>query len=117
MKEFLCEICEKSYKSKTALKQHYKQNHYSGQKVYKCNICTKEFHVQEKVAFHIRTVHEGKHYKCESCGKSFSQAINLKNHIHTVHEGTKDFVCNKCDKSYTTAYWLKQHLKKHNPEQ
>ena len=75
IKKFKCDICEKLFKTKNILKNHFNQHHNNSGKVYYCDVCTKSFQTQRALVLHKKSLHEGKHYNCESCGKSFSQAV------------------------------------------
>ena len=69
-----CEICDKDFKTKSGLQNHFSTIHCE-QKENKCNICHKLFHFPCKLASHIKSVHENKkNHNCDSCGKSFSSA-------------------------------------------
>ena len=110
MKESKRDICEKVYKTRSILKNHYNCHHntttvkhmHIGQKDCKCQACGKSYSQPGNLKRHMHTIHEGhKHHKCESCGKSFSRTVNLKRHIsivHETHEGHKDHKCEYCGK-------------------
>ena len=72
--EHKCVICEKVYKTKVNLKNHYNQHHNNSGKLFFCNICTKSFQTERNLEFHNRSSHGGirGNYSCQSCGKSFS---------------------------------------------
>ena len=65
-----CEICDKVFKSKYSLVNHFNITH-NLEKEYAYNICRKVFNIQSKLTLHVKIVHEKKkNYKCNSCGKS-----------------------------------------------
>ena len=91
MKEFKCEICEKVYKTKKYLGNHYNYHHNNSGNVHNCNVCTKSFQSKKTLLMHIKSVHGRKRHECKSCGTLCSRAADLKKHIYTVHEGHKDY--------------------------
>ena len=66
-----CEICEKEFKSKNSLKNHFNIVHKLLEK-HQCNICQKVFSILSQLTKHVKFVHENKkNHKCDSCGKAF----------------------------------------------
>ena len=59
MEKSLCEICEKVFKTRANLKNHYNHSHNNNGKTYCCNVCTKSFQTQNKLGVHIKAVHGG----------------------------------------------------------
>ena len=53
---------------------------------YMCNSCNKSFKTNSILKQHIESVHEGKIFKCSICLSNFTQKVNLKKHIESVHE-------------------------------
>ena len=107
-----CEICDKEYKSKQGLGNHFKNVHnFNLIKEHQCNICQSGFDFQSQLTLHMKIAHgKENHPKCDSCGKKFSRADNLKTHINLVHNGQKDYKCDSCGKSLSTAQYLKIHI-------
>ena len=107
-----CEICDKEYKSKQGLGNHFKNVHnFNLIKEHQCNICQSGFDFQSQLTLHMKIAHGNKkHHKCDSCGKSFSQAGNLRGHIKSIHEGQKDYKCDTCGKLFNTSSNLKWHI-------
>ena len=94
-KDFLCELCDKSYTQKHHLKRHVEVTH-DKIKNFECETCYKIFATKDGLKRHISIIHDDmikgpkmKVFKCESCEKSFSQKSHLKVHVTTVHEKTK----------------------------
>ena len=103
-----------------------------------CGFCSKDFFQNQKLVYHVATVHEGKKpfkcdivinetvhereatkkpsskrkkgdFMCEMCKDTFALKQGLKRHITNVHEKRKPFKCDSCD--YTCS--LKQSLERH----
>ena len=76
-----CEICDKEFKTKNGLKNHFNITH-DLQKEHLCNICQKAFNILNQLTTHMKVVHSKNkaYHKCESCGKALSDSGKLKRH-------------------------------------
>ena len=84
----------------------------SGQKIFRCKKCDKEFAFSSRLKRHL-LVHTGaRPFECEICYRRFTQAVDLKRHL-LRHSGQKPHVCQFCGKQYTRADRLKVHLTTH----
>ncbi len=73
---FLCEVCDRSFKTSTHRKTHIERDHMKIRK-YKCEFCDKGFYAQHDLGTHLR-VHTGERpYGCDHCPKKF---------IHSSHK-------------------------------
>ncbi|XP_031561222.1 zinc finger protein 768-like isoform X2 [Actinia tenebrosa] len=85
----------------------------SGQKVFKCKKCEKEFSFSSRLKRHL-LVHTGaRPFECPICLRRFTQAVDLKRHM-LRHSGQKPHVCHYCGKQYTRGDRLKVHLLSHS---
>ena len=93
-----CEICDKEYKSKQGLGNHFKNVHnFNLIKEHQCNICQSGFDLQSQLTWHMKIAHENKkQHKCDSCNKCFSIIGSLKIYINSVHNVEKDHHCDTC---------------------
>ena len=76
-----CEICDKEFKTKNGLKNHFNITH-DLQKEHLCNICQKAFNILNQLTTHMKVVHSKNkaYHKCESWGKALSDSGKLKRH-------------------------------------
>ena len=97
VKNFKCDICEKSFSFRSRLKNHETFVHSEVSKS-KCHICGKYF---KKIDPHIKKVHSGRKvvHNCDICEKSFGCPYSLKTHFQTAHEKHDRLQCDYCDKS------------------
>ena len=72
-----CPRCEKTFKGKTGLSQHY-QGH-TGKFSYWCEMCEKGFVVKGHYSDHMAK-HEGKTFPCNYCEKRFQTNNSLMKH-------------------------------------
>jgi len=78
----------------------------SGQKIFKCKKCEKEFSFSSRLKRHL-LVHTGaRPFECPICLRRFTQAVDLKRHM-LRHSGQKPHVCQYCGKQYTRGDRLK----------
>ena len=82
-KPLTCQICSKSFASKSSLKRHGKI--HTGEKAYQCEICFKSFRNNYNLKEH-RLIHTGeKPHKCATCSRPFARHSDLKKHFKTFH--------------------------------
>ena len=57
-------------------------------KVFRCEICGKTYTTKTILTQHIGVIHEGnKPFKCDICDYRSSQKGHIKSHVASVHEG------------------------------
>ncbi|KAI3656798.1 hypothetical protein MP638_004175 [Amoeboaphelidium occidentale] len=88
-KEFKCKVegCEKSYKSYSALREHFRVTHLWDEKKREST------------------------FGCEVCGKVFANKSNLRTHVNNVHEKAYKHFCDLCTKPFATKASLLRHQK------
>ena len=75
-KQFLCENCQKTFKSIKSLKGHVKI--HTAEKPFECLSCQKRFARKNDLERHIR-IHTGEEpFECKECGKKFKLKGDLK---------------------------------------
>ncbi|XP_044727323.1 zinc finger protein 883-like isoform X2 [Chrysoperla carnea] len=85
---YVCEHCDKTYKTAESLKEHISHVHFDVRK-YQCSFCSQAFHKRRTLVNHERRHTGEKPHKCEVCGKGFAQNTALK--IHTkIHTNSKE---------------------------
>ena len=84
--KFLCELCEKSYMSKTALKYHIDVSHATERQKEVCPTCNLGFGHKISLARHMKIHAETPElHKCKHCDKDFYRKDKLKKHLRIVH--------------------------------
>ena len=82
-KEFVCDICSRSYCYKIGLIRHQEEKHGEGFCCEHCGkICTSQLNLQR----HIQTIHQGKRYLCPICNDPFTTKSNWKRHCKNKHQ-------------------------------
>ena len=81
-RKFKCDICpdERYFKTKSQLSIHMK---YHYEPSYQCEVCQKSFHSKTNLDRHIRTENGEKPYECSTSDKRFATQQNLKNYQAT----------------------------------
>ena len=98
-KQFNCDFCEKSFKTKKTNNIHTVSVH-EGMKPFQCKSCDYKSSQKGGLYQHIASVHEAKNpFQCQFCDKYFTAKQKLVIHIASVHEGKKPFKCETYDYS------------------
>ncbi|CAK1541606.1 unnamed protein product [Leptosia nina] len=105
--KYLCSKCGKSFFTNNGLNQHL-ISHKDPQ--FKCGFCNKTYKTRQSLKEHFRLAHSSNRYQfvCVTCGKRFTVKSTLMKHAKT-HDGQKQFACTLCPKTYTRASYLRVH--------
>ncbi|KDR07246.1 hypothetical protein L798_03376 [Zootermopsis nevadensis] len=109
-KPFKCEVCTKSFTLRGVLVAHMRI--HNADKPFKCEFCNKRFGRLDNLVPHISTHTGEKAYKCEVCPKSFARKGHLMVH-NRIHTGYRPYKCDYCCKSYTVRRDLDAHVRTH----
>ncbi|KAJ6633299.1 Zinc finger and BTB domain-containing protein 41 [Pseudolycoriella hygida] len=106
--EFVCNVCNKSFKSRQSVNAHIQR--HIGQKLL-CNICGKYLSNRNNLTKHYKTVHlKEKRYQCPQCQKRYDSGYRLRIHQNS-HEGIRLFGCPLCPQRFITSSALSRHKK------
>lgn len=83
------------------------------QKTQLCSVCGKEMNIKN-METHMRSHTGQKPFRCEICTAAFAQKNNLNNHMR-LHTGQKPFRCEPCQKSFHSKNALNSHKRRHKP--
>ncbi|XP_066432652.1 transcription factor E4F1 isoform X2 [Eleutherodactylus coqui] len=79
---FVCQTCEKTFKSCTILKAHMLT--HSTKKDFECKMCGDSFRTKGSLIRHIRRHTDERPYSCSKCGKSFRESGALSRHMRSL---------------------------------
>ncbi|CAL8142276.1 unnamed protein product [Orchesella dallaii] len=118
-KQYMCELCPKSFYSQTTLDSHRGSEHHTelGLTPYQCQFCKKILGTKRNLDNHVRSQHTKETtHKCPHCPRGFMFKGTLSNHINAVHEKAKLFMCPYCPNMYPLRQYLNQHMRMHTGE-
>jgi uncharacterized Zn-finger protein len=113
--QFLCELCQKTFKWASHLKRHIETHLPTN--TFKCEVCEKVYRTEHDLSRprHKSKVHEKPKPKClksKDCGKMFRTKQELEHHL-SVHTGEKPFPCHLCGTSFLQRSGRNSHLLSH----
>ncbi|XP_074654748.1 uncharacterized protein LOC141908550 [Tubulanus polymorphus] len=97
---FQCNLCKKTFKTKTASKRHTKV--HLEHKPFNCEYCDLTFTRNDLLMKHKRTHTGERPFACDECGKTFLRKCHLSDHL-AKHAN----ICEKCGCSYDQCKHMK----------
>lgn len=107
-KEFLCNLCEKSFTMEKLLTRHVVRCHSERL----CPICGASFGGVRKLNFHVKKEHGQSLHDCPLCKERFASVEDVHSHTNSAHS-VSAYACTTpfCCKVYTSDLYLRTHLK------
>lgn len=115
-RQYLCEICGKSYTQSSHLWQHLR--FHQGIKPFVCphEECGRRFTIRPDLNDHIRKCHTGERpFLCTFCGKRFLTGSVYYQH-RLIHRNERRYGCDDCGKRFYRADALRNHQRIHTGE-
>lgn len=117
-KTFRCDICKKSFTTKSNIRLHILSTHCPKSRKYKCDLCNYSCISAQILFNHKKFKHLNPNkFICSECGKEFKQKNQLLVHINR-HTGAKPFEClyDGCSKRFNETSQRYEHMRMHTGE-
>lgn len=120
-RKHVCDVCNKSFKLASSLRNHLKAMHTKNSKAetkpsaYLCSYCGKVFRHLGWMLKHLCEATGVKRFQCSMCSKKFDKKQQLEVHSRT-HTGIRPYKCKECEKCFTQVSSLKDHMVTHTGE-
>ena len=114
-RDYLCDICSKTFKSRGLLRNHYNNVHETNKK-FKCEICNKSFNAKAHFLGHLNTHSDTKPHECEHCKRGFTYITSYNRHVKLCKGSDGDrevpiFKCPECSLVLKNAQILREHMR------
>ena len=126
-----CTICNKKFKSLTAIFDHMNSVHKDKiqpanitvgpillkniDKIFNCFECNNIFKSIDELKIHLSNAHKNyKHdeYLCHTCNKYFGSKVAIYDHLNSqIHADSKAFNCAECNKYFNSKAVLNDHIR------
>ncbi|XP_048003780.1 zinc finger protein 729-like isoform X6 [Leguminivora glycinivorella] len=103
-----CKACDKTFRTKKALSEHYKVHHLMIKK-HKCSVCDMAFSRGDALSHHMVKHTGDRNFKCEICQKAYGHESTLRQHLK-IHRKDCKYKCEHCAKAFVQKCSLKSHL-------
>ncbi|XP_078476679.1 uncharacterized protein LOC144953094 isoform X2 [Lampetra fluviatilis] len=113
-KPFKCAVCSKSFASLSNVRKHHDTVHLD-LRPFKCPRCGKCFTSRTFLRMHMLRHTGERPHECARCGKLFRHKSSLTVHKRT-HTGEKPFGCAQCGKMFSRRHHLRHHELTHTGE-
>lgn len=105
-KPYVCELCDKTFRTTGYLKQHIDAIH-NADRLFQCQKCKKRFRTEDECNKHYEKHSAKGPFGCVDCDKSFYYQTDLRRHSR---KHTKElFFCEDCGKGFGRMCHLKNH--------
>lgn len=109
---YVCHACGKTFKSKASLYIHSKL--HTDEFPHACSYCNKQFRRRQELLAHVTTHTGEKNHACDVCAKKFRVKSELTRH-KLIHSENKPFVCVVCSLAFRQKRYLNNHVRsRHN---
>lgn len=123
--KFVCETCNKAYKTEIFLSKHMKTEHNIILEIVdkyskhtdktnnkKCITCDKIYSTISKLKRHIDVIHNNSQkINCDYCNLELASKDSLRTHVKLVHEKANVVSCKVCNKIFSSNGSLASHIK------
>lgn len=109
-----CHICGKLFKSVHHVKHHQRLSHGVGTTKKKCRTCDYETFNAASLRIHENLHTSTEVFVCEVCSKSFRTQPKLARHL-LCHTDGKPHNCTECTLTFKTKRYLQTHMRVHKP--
>lgn len=106
VKNFMCDLCNKSFASKATREDHRRT--HTGERPYVCDSCGKTFKSKASLYIHSKLHTDVFPHACSYCGKQFRRRQEVLAHV-TTHTGEKNHGCDVCEKKFRVKSELARH--------
>ncbi|XP_026748007.1 gastrula zinc finger protein XlCGF26.1-like [Trichoplusia ni] len=111
-REFICDICTKTFSTKTRLESHMvNHNDTIAKKLAYCDICKTQYKNIYVYRNHLKysANHSERAFACTECNNKFASKVYLKRHYNFYHLQKSQFHCDICNKLFISDWRLKNH--------
>ncbi|KAF9418159.1 hypothetical protein HW555_004969 [Spodoptera exigua] len=101
IRDFICDICSKTFKTKTRLESHMvKHNASIAKKLAYCHTCDVQYKNIYVYRNHLKSSanHTERAYSCPECSKKFASKVYWTNHYNFYHLQKSQYKCDICNK-------------------